>query len=207
MLLVTSALAHVYIPSSHRRGKRNSCGNRTNGSQIQPVGGWAVEHCCPKYSTTSSSATPTLPPPYSDPDKDVGTRVGGHRSAVTLFVIQQQYRCSNPGKMDQQPPRLSIQSKSRTLQQNGATSNAGLAYCYQRSLSGKINCKKHRCTLSGFGYRAFHPVYKIRKFHAGLDFPAQVGTAIQASGEGVVVENGWHSGYVVATATVTCETL
>jgi murein DD-endopeptidase MepM/ murein hydrolase activator NlpD len=27
---------------------------------------------------------------------------------------------------------------------------------------------------SGFGYR-IHPVYKIRKFHAGLDFPARVG--------------------------------
>lgn len=49
-------------------------------------------------------------------------------------------------------------------------------------------------TLSGFGYR-IHPVYKIKKFHAGLDFPARVGTAIQAPGDGVVTETGWHQGY------------
>ena len=49
-------------------------------------------------------------------------------------------------------------------------------------------------TLSGFGYR-IHPIYKFKKFHAGLDFPARVGTAIQAPGDGVVVEAGWHQGY------------
>jgi murein DD-endopeptidase MepM/ murein hydrolase activator NlpD len=48
--------------------------------------------------------------------------------------------------------------------------------------------------LSGFGYR-IHPVYKVKKFHAGLDFPARVGTPIQASGDGVVKETGWHHGY------------
>ncbi|MCS6930313.1 MAG: peptidoglycan DD-metalloendopeptidase family protein [Saprospiraceae bacterium] len=48
--------------------------------------------------------------------------------------------------------------------------------------------------LSGFGYR-IHPVYKIRKFHQGVDFPARIGTPVQATGDGVVVEAGWHQGY------------
>ena len=41
--------------------------------------------------------------------------------------------------------------------------------------------------LSGFGLR-IHPIYKIRKMHYGIDFSAPKGTAIQATGDGKVVE-------------------
>lgn len=40
--------------------------------------------------------------------------------------------------------------------------------------------------LSGFG-RRIHPVYKVPKMHYGIDFTAPTGTAIQATGDGVVV--------------------
>lgn len=40
-------------------------------------------------------------------------------------------------------------------------------------------------TASGWGYR-FHPIYKIRKFHYGMDFTAPVGTEVYATGDGVV---------------------
>lgn len=40
---------------------------------------------------------------------------------------------------------------------------------------------------SGFGLR-IHPVYKISKFHAGMDFTAPLGTDIYASGDGTVEE-------------------
>ena len=48
---------------------------------------------------------------------------------------------------------------------------------------------------SYFGYRP-DPIYKIEKFHSGIDFSAQMGTEAYASGDGVVydVENG-HWGY------------
>ena len=48
---------------------------------------------------------------------------------------------------------------------------------------------------SYFGYRP-DPIYKIEKFHSGIDFSAQMGTETYATGDGVVydVEKG-HWGY------------
>jgi septal ring factor EnvC (AmiA/AmiB activator) len=42
-------------------------------------------------------------------------------------------------------------------------------------------------TASGWGWR-IHPIYKIRKFHEGMDFTAPTGTDVYATGDGVVVE-------------------
>jgi len=42
-------------------------------------------------------------------------------------------------------------------------------------------------TASGFGER-IHPIYKINKFHSGMDFTAPVGTPVLATGDGVVEE-------------------
>ncbi|MFP4091284.1 MAG: M23 family metallopeptidase [Cyclobacteriaceae bacterium] len=40
---------------------------------------------------------------------------------------------------------------------------------------------------SGFGMR-YHPIYKVRKLHTGLDFAARIGTPIHASGGGTVTK-------------------
>ena len=40
-------------------------------------------------------------------------------------------------------------------------------------------------TASGWGYR-IDPVYKIKKFHEGMDFTAPIGTEIYATGDGVI---------------------
>ena len=42
-------------------------------------------------------------------------------------------------------------------------------------------------TASGWGYR-IHPIYKIKKFHYGIDFTAPTGAEIYATGDGVVKE-------------------
>ncbi len=46
--------------------------------------------------------------------------------------------------------------------------------------------KRNIKLLSGFGMR-IHPIHKVRKMHAGIDFTAPRGTAIQATGDGTIV--------------------
>jgi len=51
-------------------------------------------------------------------------------------------------------------------------------------------------TASGWGYR-IHPIYKIRKFHYGIDFTAPTGTEIYSTGDGVIesLEANSRDGY------------
>lgn len=47
---------------------------------------------------------------------------------------------------------------------------------------------------SGYGMR-IDPVYRVPKFHAGMDFTAPTGTKIFATGNGTVIYSGWKQGY------------
>jgi murein DD-endopeptidase MepM/ murein hydrolase activator NlpD len=47
---------------------------------------------------------------------------------------------------------------------------------------------------SGFGWR-IHPIYHVRKMHAGVDMHAGMGEPIHAAGSGKVISAGWHGGY------------
>jgi murein DD-endopeptidase MepM/ murein hydrolase activator NlpD len=50
-------------------------------------------------------------------------------------------------------------------------------------------------TASGWGFR-IHPIYKIRKFHYGMDFTAATGTDVFVTGDGTVREvTTEHSGF------------
>jgi murein DD-endopeptidase MepM/ murein hydrolase activator NlpD len=42
-------------------------------------------------------------------------------------------------------------------------------------------------TASGFGWR-IHPIYKIRKFHEGMDFTSPTGTDVYVTADGIVAE-------------------
>jgi len=48
-----------------------------------------------------------------------------------------------------------------------------------------ISNKSLKSTASGWGYR-IHPIYKIKQFHYGMDFTANIGTPIYATGDGTV---------------------
>ena len=50
-----------------------------------------------------------------------------------------------------------------------------------------LSNKDLKRTASGFGYR-IHPIYKISKFHSGMDFTAPTGTDVYATGNGVIKE-------------------
>ncbi len=49
-------------------------------------------------------------------------------------------------------------------------------------------------TASGYGYR-IDPIYQTKRFHKGMDFSAEVGTEIYATGAGTVTFAGWKQGY------------
>ena len=49
-----------------------------------------------------------------------------------------------------------------------------------------LSNKDLKRTASGWGYR-IHPIYKIRKFHYGMDFSAPTGTEIYATGNGTIL--------------------
>jgi hypothetical protein len=58
-----------------------------------------------------------------------------------------------------------------------------------------VSNKDLKQTASGWGYR-IHPIYKIRKFHYGMDFTAPIGTDVYVTGDGTVAEvTSEHSGY------------
>ena len=47
---------------------------------------------------------------------------------------------------------------------------------------------------SGYGWR-IDPIYRTRRFHAGMDFTAPTGTDIFATGNGTIQSAGWKQGY------------
>lgn len=57
-----------------------------------------------------------------------------------------------------------------------------------------ISNKDLKHAPSGYGMR-MHPIYKYEKFHAGMDFTANVGTKIYATGDGVIETAEYGSGY------------
>lgn len=57
-----------------------------------------------------------------------------------------------------------------------------------------ISNKDLKRTASGYGRRV-DPIYGTVKFHEGMDFSANIGTEVYATGDGTVVSVGWESGY------------
>jgi murein DD-endopeptidase MepM/ murein hydrolase activator NlpD len=49
-------------------------------------------------------------------------------------------------------------------------------------------------TASGYGRRV-DPIYGTPRFHSGMDFTANPGTEVYATGDGTVVKAGWETGY------------
>jgi len=60
--------------------------------------------------------------------------------------------------------------------------------------NGKFTMPVHGRLSSGYGYRR-HPIYKVRKFHTGIDIAAPTGTPIRCAGDGTVVHAARWGGY------------
>lgn len=123
--------------------------------------------------------------------------IGGHESHPELEAFKHGGNAirTTIEKIDVLSRQLALQSKSLdTIQDLANDQQKMLASIPSVKPVREDKLQKSMNILSGFGYR-LHPVYKIKKFHEGVDFPARIGTAIQATGDGVVVEAGWHHGY------------
>lgn len=57
-----------------------------------------------------------------------------------------------------------------------------------------ISNKDLKQTASGYGTR-IDPIYGTARFHSGMDFSANPGTDVYATGDGTVVKMGWETGY------------
>ena len=54
--------------------------------------------------------------------------------------------------------------------------------------------KKSQHISSGFGIQ-IHPIYRVLRFHTGIDIAATKGTFVYATGNGIVSLKGYNSGY------------
>lgn len=86
--------------------------------------------------------------------------------------------------------KLDIVSKEAYIQSKSYDEVLKLAMNKEKMLASipaimPISNRDLKRTASGWGFR-IDPVYKIRKFHYGMDFSAPIGTEIYATGDGVV---------------------
>lgn len=95
-------------------------------------------------------------------------------------------------KMDQLNRQLYIQSKSFDEVVDLCKQHDEMLKCIPAIQP--VSNKDLKQTASGYGMR-IDPIYKTTKFHAGMDFSANTGTLIYATGNGTVVKAGWESAY------------
>ncbi|NQU86022.1 MAG: M23 family metallopeptidase [Mariniphaga sp.] len=86
--------------------------------------------------------------------------------------------------------KLDILLKETYIQSKSYDDVMNLALSKEKMLASipavqPVSNKDLKRTASGWGYR-IHPIYKIRKFHYGMDFTAPTGTEIYATGDGKV---------------------
>jgi len=86
-------------------------------------------------------------------------------------------------KLDILSKQAYIQEKSYNEVMKMAINKEQLISCMPAIMP--ISNKTLKGTASGWGFR-FHPIYKIKLFHYGMDFTAKIGTNVYATGDGVV---------------------
>lgn len=88
--------------------------------------------------------------------------------------------------------KLDVVAKEAYIQSKSYDEVLKLALDKEKMLSSipavmPVSNKNLKRTASGWGFR-IHPIYKIRRFHYGMDFTAPIGTEVYATGDGVVKE-------------------
>ncbi len=86
-------------------------------------------------------------------------------------------------KLDKIKKKMYIQSKSYDKVINLAKNKEKMISCIPAIMP--ISNRDLTRTSSGWGWR-YHPIYKIRRFHYGMDFTAPIKTEVYATGDGVI---------------------
>ncbi len=95
-------------------------------------------------------------------------------------------------KMDLLSRQLYIQSKSFDEVVNLCKQHDEMLACIPAIQP--VSNKDLKQTASGYGTR-IDPIYKTKKFHAGMDFSANTGTPVYTTGNGTVVSAKWEGLY------------
>ncbi|MDR0895310.1 MAG: M23 family metallopeptidase [Prevotellaceae bacterium] len=95
-------------------------------------------------------------------------------------------------KMDVLDKQLYIQSRSFDDVVEMCKNHDEMLHCIPAIQP--VSNKDLKRTASGYGMR-IHPIYGTKVFHHGMDFAANTGTEVYATGDGTVVKMGWETGF------------
>lgn len=121
----------------------------------------------------------------SEEEKSMGT--GGTRDNTDLDAPNSLLSASDK-LIDQLLHKIDQQRTSYTEIMSKYEQNQKLFACIP-AIKPAIGAK-----TSGFGMR-FHPIFKVQRFHSGLDFVAPVGSPVYATGDAVVQHVTTDGGY------------
>ena len=117
---------------------------------------------------------------------------GTNRYEELMDMANSDLVVSTTQKMDMLNRQLYIQSKSFDEVVDLFKNHDEMLKCIP-AIQPVAN-KNLKYTASGYGMR-IDPIYKTAKFHNGMDFSANIGTPVYATGDGVIKKAGWQSGY------------
>lgn len=131
----------------------------------------------------------------ADPIADAVRRAGyggTNRYEVLMDMANSDLVVNTSQKMDMLDRQLYIQSQSFDEVVALCKEHDDMLKCIP-AIQPVAN-KDLKKTASGYGLR-IDPIYKTTKFHEGMDFSANIGTPIYATGNGTITKAGWQSGY------------
>ena len=129
--------------------------------------------------------------PVSDAIRKAGYG-GTNRYEQLMDMANAELVMNTTQKMDMLNRQLYIQSKSFDEVVDLCKGHDEMLKCIPAIMP--VSNKDLKKTASGYGTR-IDPIYNTPKFHAGMDFSANIGTLVYATGDGKVIKAGWETGY------------
>ena len=154
------------------------------------VEGWGVMHGI-QQSADNVYRVVLLADPVADAVRKAGYG-GTNRYEELMDMANSDLVVNTTQKMDMLNRQLYIQSKSFDEVVDLFKNHDEMLKCIP-AIQPVAN-KNLKYTASGYGMR-IDPIYKTAKFHNGMDFSANIGTPVYATGDGVIKKAGWQSGY------------